>query len=135
MQFPRRAHNTVELNMTPLIDVVFLLLIFFMVATSFSRESQINIDLPKASRTQMNLPDNRIEVNVTSQGEYFINGKPLEDRQINTLMQMIGSQANGDLNRLILITADRAASHESVVAVMDAAGKLGFHQLQISTSF
>jgi biopolymer transport protein ExbD len=134
MQFRRRARDQPELNITPLIDVVFLLLIFFMVATSFSREAQISIDLPKASAVSKPLPDNRIEINVTSNGDYFVNGKPLVNRQLKTLMRALETFAQGDHRRLILITADRTAPHEAVVTVMDAAGKMGFHKLQISTA-
>lgn len=135
MRFQRRAPEQLELNITPLIDVVFLLLIFFMVATSFSRESHIAINLPKASATNLSLPDNRIQIKVSSRGDYFVNGKPLVNRQLNTLMQAMESFSEGDHKRLILISADRKAPHEAVVAVMDAAGKMGFHKLQISTSF
>ncbi|MCB1692180.1 MAG: biopolymer transporter ExbD [Pseudomonadales bacterium] len=133
MKFARRAKTEVELNLTPLIDVVFLLLIFFMVSTTFTKETHLSIDLPEASGEATHISDQQIEITVTKSGDYAINGVALVNNKLTTLKSALEKVSGGKTNQPLIITADSATPHQSVVTAMDAAGQLGFVQLSITT--
>lgn len=132
-----KLHNTkkkeLSVNITPLIDVVFLLLIFFMVSTSFTRETQIEIELPKSSGNQLELKANLIEISIDAEGNFYVNKKPLINSQIETLKRAINKQSEGDNSLPLIISADAKAPYQSVVVAMDAAGQEGFSNLQMAT--
>ena len=86
MKFRRQRRDEVGVNLTPLIDVVFLLLIFFMVSTTFTRETQLSIDLPEASGQPQETTDERIEILIDESGSYRVNGQALVDARLRTLM-------------------------------------------------
>ena len=133
MQFKRQKKSTAEVNLTSLIDVVFLLLIFFMVSTTFTDKTELAIDLPEAKgQLQMEAPD-AIEVVVNQEGDYAVNGKRLLNTQFDTLKSAISKTADGNVDRAFIVTADAQSSHQSVVKVMDAAGQLGFKKLSITS--
>lgn len=133
MQFKRQAKDDVDVNMTPLIDVVFLLLIFFMVSTTFTDKTEIKLDLPQATGVaQVKQPD-AIKLVISEQGEYSVNGAKLINNNFATLKSAISKAVKGDLHTPFIITADANTSHQSVVKVMDAAGQLGFTNLSITT--
>ena len=133
MNFSRRQRQEVDVNLTPLIDVVFLLLIFFMVSTTFTKESQLSIDLPEASTKASRVAKKKIEISITRQGEYAVNGVSLLNRKPETLKSAISKISEGDNTLPMVITADSATAHQSVVTAMDMAGQLGFIQLSITT--
>ncbi len=133
MKFARRARQEVEINLTPLIDVVFLLLIFFMVSTTFTKETHLNIDLPEASAESSRSLDLQIEITITRDGDYAVNGVSLINRQKETLGEAIENVSEGDNAIPMIITADSATPHQSVVTALDTAGQLGFTQLSITT--
>ena len=133
MQFRRQVHTEESINVTPLIDVVFLLLIFFMVSTTFTKETHLPINLPEASVEEQVIAARGIDIVVTAAGEYRINGRALINKQRQTLMRALTEIANGNVQQPLLITADANASHQSVVTVMEVVGKLGFKQLHITT--
>ena len=133
MKFARRSKAEVEVNMTPLIDVVFLLLIFFMVSTTFTKESQLSIDLPEAAGTPTNLAAKTLEISITRSGQFAINEVALVNNKLKTLMNALQKVSDGDNTLPLIITADSATRHQSVVTAMDAAGKLGFSHLSITT--
>jgi biopolymer transport protein ExbD len=122
-----------DVNLTPLIDVVFLLLIFFMVSTTFTRETQLSIDLPEASGQPQEETDQRIEILIDEGGSYRVNGQSLVDARLRTLQAAIYKISAGDTTLPMIITADAQATHESVVRAMDAAGQMGFVHLSITT--
>ncbi len=133
MKFARRVRNDVEVNLTPLIDVVFLLLIFFMVSTTFTKETHLSIDLPEASGdAQQALPE-QIEITVTRGGDYAINGVALVNNELKTLRTALEKTSGGNTAVPLIITADSATPHQAVVTAMDAAGQLGFVSLSITT--
>ncbi len=134
MRFARRTRQEVEVNMTPLIDVVFLLLIFFMVSTTFTKETHLAIDLPEASAKTSRSADLQIEVTITKSGDYAINGVALLNRDPATLYSAIEKVSEGDHAIPMIVTADSATPHQSVVTVLDVAGQLGFTHLGITTS-
>ena len=127
----RRLDTTVEL--TPLIDVVFLLLIFFMVSTTFIRESQLKIDLPEATGELQQVDNSALEVSISPQGDYSINGKLLINGELDTLVRGLKAAAGSNLQRRLIVTADANATHQSVVRAMDAAGQVGLVRISITT--
>ncbi|HEY9032551.1 MAG TPA: biopolymer transporter ExbD [Pseudomonadales bacterium] len=132
MQFKRQARRELDVNLTPLIDVVFLLLIFFMVSTTFTDKTQLTIDLPKASGDIQIKDSQAIEVVINDQGEYAVNGQRLINDHFATLKSAI-SQARQDQQQSFVITADAKAPHQAVVMAMDAAGQLGISNLSVTT--
>ena len=133
MKFRRQRLEDVNVNLTPLIDVVFLLLIFFMVSTTFTRETQLSIDLPEASGQPRESRESEIEVLIDETGQYRVNGQGLVDQRIRTLQAAIYKISAGDTTLPMIITADADTAHQSVVRAMDAAGKMGFVHLTITT--
>lgn len=133
MNFKRQNREMVEVNLTPLIDVVFLLLIFFMVSTTFTKENHLSIDLPEASAEQQPVATNRLEIIITASGSYSINDKSLINNQLDTLKRGLVKAANGEQGLPVTITADANTPHQAVVRAMDAAGQTGFVNLSITT--
>lgn len=133
MNFKRQAGEEVSVDLTPLIDVVFLLLIFFMVSTTFTKESHLEIDLPQSSSEPAKSAVKEIEVIVSAKGEFSINERALVNNQEETLKKAVQKLSGGDTKIPFIITADAKTSHEYVVRVMDVAGQLGFVQLSITT--
>ena len=133
MKFRRQRKSDNGVNLTPLIDVVFLLLIFFMVSTAFTKGKHLVIDLPEAEGDAVEQTLETIEVLVDRDGSYSINGNALINRDIKTLIKGLQSVSGGNTELPMVITADANASHQSVITAMDAAGRLGFVHLQITT--
>jgi biopolymer transport protein ExbD len=118
-----------EVNITPLIDVVFLLLIFFMVSTTFQREAELSIELPEASSRAPEKEETRIEVAIDASGSYYVNGRPLINRQPQTLRNALQQASQGREGAALIISADAKTPHQAVVTVMDAARQLGLVRL------
>ena len=131
-----------DINLTPLIDVVFLLLIFFMVTTTFSREAEIKLKLPEAtSIEQESSPeDNLITIQISDIGQFAVQGpddeeaRELISAKLDTLRRAIEAAAGDRRDPIILIRADALAPHRDVVNVMDAARTLGFFQITFATA-
>jgi biopolymer transport protein ExbD len=121
------------INLTPLIDVVFLLLIFFMVTTTFTQETRLLISLPEAGGETVDAEPESLELTIDKEGNYALNGQSLINRDIKTIMAALKDASAGNRDLPVVITADAESSHQAVVTAMDAAGKLGFNQLQIAT--
>lgn len=135
MNFKRfRQEDDVSINLVSLIDVLFILIIFFMVSTTFTRERQLSVELPKAQAEASDSAVAFIEVVVGQDGEYAVNDKRLVNREPETLEKAIREQSQGDNSLPFLISADAAAPYQAVVTVMDVAGKLGFSRLRLPTS-
>ncbi len=133
MKFKRNKHEDLAINITPLIDVVFLLLIFFMVTTTFSRETRLLVNLPEANADLAAAQPQQIEVLVTREGNYAINGRTLVNNRMATLMSGLEIESGGDRDLPVLLIADAEATHQSVVTAMDAIGQSGFQRLNIAT--
>ena len=134
MKLSLRPRTQPEVNLTSLIDVVLLLLIFFMVSTSFVKQSQIAIRLPEAESTAVveEVPE-KIDIMITETGTYLINGRELINNRAETLRNALQKVAGGDNALPVTISADADAKHQHVVTAMDVAGRLGFGQLKIAT--
>lgn len=133
MKFQRRITEDLQINLTPLIDVVFLLLIFFMVSTTFTRENRLAVNLPEADGEPVQEAARTIEISVSQGGAYAIDGRTLVNSELRTLMQGLEEVALGDRDVALILIADAEASHQSVVTAMDAIGKSGFSRLSIAT--
>lgn len=133
MKFKRQHTEMVEVNLTPMLDVVFLLLIFFMVSTTFTKESHLTIDLPEATANSESTPTNTIEIVISSSGHYSINGQQLVNQQLDILKRALQKELGQQTKVPVIITADAKTPHESVVKAMDAAGQLGLVNLSITT--
>lgn len=133
MKFKRQHKEELNLNLTPLIDIVFLLLIFFMVTTTFTKENHLAIQLPEAEGEVVDAPDKMVEVIIDKDGQYSVNGQRLIGPKLITLKQAIEKVSQGDRGLPFIITADAVTPHESVVRAMDAAGQLGFSRLSITS--
>ena len=120
--------------MTSLIDVVLLLLIFFMVSTSFVKQSQIAISLPEAESASIveEVPE-QIDIMITETGVYLINGRELINSRPETIRNALQKVSGGSNMLPLTISADANAKHQDVVTAMDVAGRLGFVQISIAT--
>jgi biopolymer transport protein ExbD len=133
LKFKRSKREELAINMTPLIDVVFLLLIFFMVTTTFSRETRLLVNLPEANAEAAQSNPSQIEILVSRDGSYSINGRALVNSRIETLVQGLEIESGGDRSLPILLIADAEATHQSVVTAMDGIGQSGFTRMSIAT--
>ncbi len=134
MKFKREAREELELNLTPLIDVVFLLLIFFMVSTTFQKESEISLQLPRASDNPNATVADKIEVVINAQGQFYVNDQELLKNDVTSLQTALRELSGGNRELPLSIRADAQTPHQSVVIAMDAAAKLGMLRMSIATS-
>lgn len=133
MKFRRQRARDVSVDLTPLIDVVFLLLIFFMVSTTFTRETHLEINLPEAASADKAEVVKAIDILIAQDGTYSVNGTPLVNTQADTLKRALRELSGGNNEQPLTITADAKAPHQAVVTAMDVAGQLGFARLSITT--
>ncbi|WP_339461864.1 ExbD/TolR family protein [Pseudomonas sp. EA_105y_Pfl2_R69] len=135
MKFRRKPRENVEINLASLIDVVFILLLFFVVTTTFTRETQLKVDLPEAAsgtppeQTELK----QLEVLIAADGSYSLNAKALLKSDLDSLMAALRKESAGDNSLPLIISADAQTPHQAVITAMDAAGKLGFAHLRITT--
>jgi len=123
-----------EVNLTPLIDVVFLLLIFFMVSTTFEHQSRIQIELPEATATPEEIEEESIEILIDAQGRYFIGDEQVVNTTLMTLKSAI-SKAVGDREIVsVTIRADASTPHQAVITALDATSQLGLTRISLATS-
>ncbi len=134
MNFSRAETDRLEVNLTPLIDVVFLLLIFFMVTTTFNQQAELRVDLPEASAEEQSLDVIQIEITIDPTGMYFVNGTNLVNNEAKTLMQSLQKIVSDDKDRGVIIRADAATPHQAVITAMDTVARLGITKLSIATS-
>lgn len=135
---PHRRECQRFINLTSLIDIVFNLLIFFMVATSFDHVTEINLNLPTAESGQAIINQQILEITIDAQGRYYLNGNALPDQTSTTVHNSLQEAIkNIDPNHAIkiplVINADGQATHQAVVNVMDAARQLGLTQITFNT--
>lgn len=132
---PNRTDERVDINLTPLIDVVFLLLIFFMVSTTFDRHAKLKVDLPEASTKSSQQQQKPIVLSIDAKGNYYINDRQLVNTKLETLKIALRKTAAeaGDKDVSLVLRADAKTPHQSVVRAMDAASQLGLTRLSIAT--
>ncbi len=133
MKFQRQPVEEVNVNLTPLIDVVFLLLIFFMVSTTFNKERELALELPQATAQPAAEDSKAIQIEINAGGDYAINGKVLVNRDSATLKRALEQVSEGDTELPLIITADASTPHQAVITVMDICGQMGFVRLRLTT--
>ncbi len=134
MRFQQKHREELELNMTSLIDVVLLLLIFFMMSTKFIDESRLQVRLPEAGVQPDEVSAREsVEIEVTAEGNYRVGGRDLVNNSPDTLATALARATNGNRAQPLTIRADARAVHQSVVTAMDVAGRLGYRQINIAT--
>ncbi|RJQ48746.1 MAG: biopolymer transporter ExbD [Gammaproteobacteria bacterium] len=131
LRTPRREEP--GLDLIPLIDVVFMLLIFFMVTTTFNRDSGLQIELPTADVEQTEPKADTIEITIDAEGRYYVNQQALINTQMDTLKRAIEQTAGEHRDMPFIISADAKTPHQAVVSAMDAAAQLGFVRITFAT--
>ena len=134
MNLQSRSKEEPEVNLTSLIDVVLLLLVFFMVSTSFVREAEIDLHLPEANaESQPAAPVDMLEITITSTGNYAVNGRPLVNNERRILRAAIEQVVGDKRDMPVIIRADAESTHQSFVTAIEVAGELGFLDIRIAT--
>jgi biopolymer transport protein ExbD len=134
MKLPSRSREEPEINLTSLIDVVLLLLVFFMVSTSFVREAEINIRLPEASASPVNPTEVEMtEIGITESGNFLVNGRQLVNNDRRTLRRAIESVAGERRDLDVVVRADAQSLHQANVTAMSVTAELGFSSINIAT--
>jgi len=129
---PRRREDP-DINVTSLVDVVLLLVIFFMVSSTFVQEGRLRVELPTSSSEPVTSVQDPIVVTVTAQGGYRVNDRMLVNNSRETLRAALEKVAEGRSGVPVTIRADARATHQSVVTAMDVAARMGFTQVNIAT--
>jgi len=129
MNFRAKKEEELDVNVTPLIDVVFLLLIFFMVSTTFEHQSELSIDLPQASGDIAETKNKVLDIAINASGEYYLNSIKLDDSKDETLLKEIKISIESIKEPKIIISADKNTPHQSVMTVMDIARRLNITHL------
>ena len=134
---PGHKEDSVEVNLTALIDVVFLLLIFFMVSTTFDRHARIKVSLPEATTKATQQQNEPLVLLIDAKGNYFLNERQIVNQQLETLKQAlkktIGPSKTDYSDISLVLRADANTPHQSVVRAMDAASQIGLSRLSIAT--
>ena len=134
MQLRSASPEDPEISLTSLIDVVFLLLIFFMVSTTFERQAVLKVDLPKAENVTVPQDQpNSFELVIDQNGQYYLNDRQLVDGKPATLRAAFNEAAGEDRNIPVILRADAETPHHFVVTAMDVTAQLGFSRLSIAT--
>ncbi len=132
MNLRPQERKSPEVDITPLIDVVFLLLIFFMVSTTFDREAQILVELPEATGEEATHEAEELEITIDASGIFFVNQREVINTEMETLKRAI-AKAVGDKRDLpVIINADAKTPHQAVMTAMDAASQLGLVHMTFS---
>lgn len=133
-----QSQDETVIELTPLIDVVFLLLIFFMISTTFTKETRIKINLPEATGETLTEQPASIEVLVSATSEYAVvaeaegEPRPLINSDRGTLLKAL-SEFTGSESLLLIIRADKKATHDAVIRVLDVAQQLGMSNITFAT--
>jgi biopolymer transport protein ExbD len=134
MKFRRPQADSLEINLTPIIDCLLFLIIFLMISTTFNKSTKLQIVLPEAKGDAAKPAKAKsIEIGVGATGAYTINGQELAAKDAKQLQSAIEQASEGKRDMPFIIAADGKASHQAVITVMDVAGQMGFVNLSIST--
>lgn len=136
MKFRRRKpREIIDINLVSLIDVVFILLLFFVVTTTFTRETQLRVELPQAvtGSPETDTELKHLDIAISADGVYSLNNRLLPKNDLPTLIDALQKESAGDTTLPLSISADGKTPHQAVITAMDAAGKLGFSHLRMTT--
>ena len=133
MNFRKPRPEEPEINLIPFIDVLLVVLIFLMLSTTYSKFTELQITLPVADAEKSRDRPREIIVGVASDGRYMVNRKAIEGRSVDILAQELLAASGGSNEGVVIISADAAAAHQSVVNVLDAARRAGLVKLTFAT--
>lgn len=135
MQFRSQTQDDdTEVNLTPLIDVVFLLLIFFMVSTTFDTTSELKIELPEASSEKPITQNDQVTILIDPQGVFYLNGKRLKNQNADLLLLEMHRVVGSNKETPIVIQSDAKSPVQSMITAMDVVGQMGLSRLSIATT-
>ena len=129
MKFSRRRMDEHEINLIQFIDVLLVVLIFLVLSTTYSRFTELQINLPAADADKLRERPGEVIVAVSSDGRYTINRKAVDGRSVDNLSAELGAAAAGRADTVVIISADAMAAHQSVINVLDAARRAGLTRL------
>lgn len=130
----RRMREEPEVNLTSLIDVLLMLLLFFIMSTTFVHTSALHVQLPTASEKPVKEPADSVEIVIDAKGHFFVNRHELVNNRLDTVRQALRQTLAGRTKVPVVIAADGRTPHQAVVTAMDAAAQLGIHTLSIATT-
>jgi biopolymer transport protein ExbD len=129
MKFSRHRPEEPEINLIPFIDVLLVILIFLMLSTTYSRFTELQINLPAADAEKMRERPAEVIVAVAGDGRYMVNKKPVDGRSIELLTAELAAAAGGRADTVVIVSADAMAAHQAVINVLDAARRAGLSRL------
>ena len=133
MNFKLKNRDEFNLDITPLIDVVFLLLIFFMVSTTFKHESEINITLPSASTETISQKPDAINIGLDLKGNIYVDGKKLNNSEFKTIKMALFDRIKNSEKPPVIISADTDVKYQSVIYLLDTLRQLGLIKITYAT--
>jgi biopolymer transport protein ExbD len=133
MNFRKPRPEEPEINLIPFIDVLLVILIFLMLSTTYSKFTELQITLPVADADKARDRPREVIVGVSADGRYSINRTPVEGRSVELLTAELSAAAAGINDAVVIVSADAAAAHQSVINVMDAARRAGLSKLTFAT--
>ena len=133
MQFRHGARDEPEINLIPFIDVLLVILIFLMLSTTYSKFTALQLTLPVADAQQLRDHPREVVVSVAADGRYAVNKSALEGRRVEQVAQALTEAATAGRDSVVIISADAAAPHQSVITVMEAARRVGLSQITFAT--
>lgn len=129
-----RRQDEPEINLVPLIDVILVLIIFFVITTTFDVRSTLQLQLPSASEQKTSAPTQSLSVLVNADGRYFINDQEVLRTDVESVKQVIAQVAGDDREQPVLLRADARTPYQAVVTAQDALAQLGFRRIAIATA-
>jgi biopolymer transport protein ExbD len=133
MNFRKHRAEEPEINLIPFIDVLLMILIFLMLSTTYSKFTELQINLPVAEAEQLRDRPAEIIVAVSGDGRYVVNRKPVDGRSVEILAAELGAASQGLKEPVVIVSADATAAHQSVINVLDAARRAGLPRLTFAT--
>lgn len=133
MNFRSRRADEPEINLIPFIDVLLVVLIFLMLSTTYSKFTELQLTLPTADAEQMRDRPKEVVVSIAADGRYAIGAVTLEERSVEAITSVLADAAPAGEDSIVIISADAAAPHQSVVSAMEAARRAGLTQITFAT--
>jgi biopolymer transport protein ExbD len=129
MKFSRRRIEEPEINLIPFIDVLLVILIFLMLSTTYSRFTELQVNLPSAEADRLRERPAEVVVAVAADGRYAVNRRSVDGRSIELLTAELVSASGGKADTVVIVSADATAAHQAVVNVLDAARRAGLTRI------
>jgi biopolymer transport protein ExbD len=133
MNFSPRQKDEPEINLIPFIDVLLVVLIFLMLTTTYSKFTEMQLKLPVADADAQRDYPKELIVAVSNDGRYMVNRNPVEGRGADAIASALAEAAKAGKDSVVIISADAAATHQSVITVMEAARQVGLSQITFAT--